>query len=100
MIVYNETIKIDEAIHQEWLDWMKQEHLPNVMATGKFTEHRVCRLLHDDDDGGVTYAIQYFSPDMETFQQYQREDAAFLQRTHMERYRDRYVAFRTLMEMV
>jgi hypothetical protein len=56
--------------------------------------------LHDDDDGGVTYAIQYFSPDMETFQQYQREHAAFLQRSHMERYRDRYVAFRTLMEMV
>ena len=100
MIVFNETIKIDETIHQEWLAWMKEVQLPNVMATGKFTEHRICRLLHDDEDGGVTYAIQYYSPDMETFQQYQQEHAAQLQRSHMDRYRDRYVAFRTLMEMV
>ncbi len=100
MIVFNETIKIDETIHLEWLAWMKEVQLPNVMATGKFTEHRICRLLHDDEDGGVTYAIQYYSPDMETFQQYQQEYAAQLQRSHMERYKDRYVAFRTLMEMV
>lgn len=100
MIIYNETIKIDEHIHEEWLEWMKAVYLPKVMATGKFDEYRICRLLHDDGDGGVTYAIQYHSPDMDTFQRFQREDAAQFQRLHMEQYRDRYVAFRTLMEMV
>lgn len=100
MILYNETIKIEGSIHEEWLAWMKAVQVPEIMATGKFSEHRICRLLHDDEDGGVTYAIQYYSPDMETFQRYQQEDAALFQRKHMERYRDRYVAFRTLMEIV
>ena len=100
MILYNETIKIEGSIHEEWLAWMKTVQVPEIMATGKFSEHRICRLLHDDEDDGVTYAIQYYSPDMETFRSYQQEDAALFQRKHMERYRDRYVAFRTLMEIV
>jgi len=100
MIVYNETIKIDERIHEEWLDWIKTVHLPAIMATGKFSENRICRILQEEEDGGVTYAIQYHSPDMDTFKRYQQEDAARFQRMHMDRYRDRYVAFRTLMEIV
>lgn len=100
MILFNETIKIDETLHEEWLEWMKTVQLPAIMATGKFSEYRICRLLHDDNDGGVTYAVQYHSPDLATFQAFQSEDAARFQRLHMERYRDRYVAFRTLMEIL
>lgn len=100
MILYNETIKIDERLQEEWLEWMKTVQLPAIMATGKFSENRICRLLHEENDGGVTYAIQYHSPDMDTFERYQREDAAQFQRAHMERFRDQYVAFRTLMEIL
>lgn len=99
-ILYNVTVKVELATHQEWLDWMKSIHIPDVMATGLFLEHKICRLLGVDEQDGITYAIQYLCPDMETFQQYQAEHALRLQKDHQQRYEGKYVAFRTLMKVV
>ena len=99
MILYNVTVKVELDSHDEWLRWMLHVHIPDVMATGKFTEYKLCRSLHQEPDG-VTYAIQYFAPDMATFKRYQEEDAKRLQAEHTERFGDRYVAFRTLMEVL
>lgn len=99
MILYNVTIKIEKSIASDWLQWMKTVHIPDVMKTELFTEYKICELLHDDEDGGVTFAIQYFAKTMEDFQTYQRNHAKALQEDHARRYQNRYVAFRTLMKV-
>ena len=45
MIVYNVTSKVTWAIHDEWLQWMKEEHIPEVVATGCFTHAQFLRCL-------------------------------------------------------
>lgn len=99
MILYNVTIKIDTAIHQEWLQWMRAEHIPAVMNTGCFESHRVCKLMTEEEDG-VTYAIQYFCKDLPTYFRYQENYAPALQAETATRYKDRFVAFRTLLEIL
>ena len=100
MIIYNVTVKINADLEKDWTDWMQQIHIPDVLKTGLFKEHKLCKLLHDDEDGGVTFAIQYFCENMDDFQTYQKEHAPTLQKEHTERYNGQYVAFRTLMEVV
>uniref|UniRef100_UPI003513FEA4 DUF4286 family protein n=1 Tax=Xanthomarina gelatinilytica TaxID=1137281 RepID=UPI003513FEA4 len=58
MIIYNVTINIEENIHDEWLNWIK-EHIPQVLATGKFTDAKLTRVLVEQDIEGFTYSIQY-----------------------------------------
>lgn len=79
---------------------MKNIHIPDVMKTGLFSENRICRILTVDESDGVTYAIQYGCKDMATFEKYQKEFAAALQKDHTDRYKEKFVAFRTLMETV
>jgi len=93
-------VKVDHDAHDDWFDWMKNIHIPDVMNTKLFTENRMCRLLTVDESDGITYAIQYGCKDMATLEKYQREFAAELQRDHTERYKGKFVAFRTLMEVV
>lgn len=100
MVLYNVTVKIDHDTHTDWVHWMKDEHIPDVMNTGMFLEYRMCRLLGMDEPDGITYAIQYFCSDMETYDLYQNNYAANLQAAHNERYRGKFVAFRTLLEVV
>ncbi len=38
MIIYNVTVKIDLDVHDLWLKWMKEEHIPRVMETACFTD--------------------------------------------------------------
>ncbi len=99
MIYYNVTIKVVNEIHDEWLQWMKEVHIPDVMATGYFVEYRMSRLLIDEDDG-VTYSIQYGSKSIEDYNNYMKYEAPRLQGETVKRYKDKFVAFRTLMEQV
>lgn len=100
MIVYNVTINIENPVADEWLSWLMQEHVPEMMSTGLFIENRVYRVLADEDSGGRTYAIQYLCSDMETYEKYRDNFAPKMQAKANERFANKFVAFRTLLESV
>lgn len=100
MILYNVTISIEKTVAAEWLQWMKEVHIPEVMATSFFIKNQIARVMEDEDHGGVTYAVQYTARNMEDLMEYQREHAPALQAKHSERYKDRFVAFRTVLEII
>jgi hypothetical protein len=99
MIIYNVTVNIEHDVHDEWLKWMKTEHIPDVMKTGFFIENKICKVLVDEEQG-ITYSIQYTAPDMQALETYQRDHAPRLQKEHSDRFANKFVAFRTLLEIV
>src|SRR5437868_3209868 len=70
MIVFNNTIKVHPDIEQDWLQWQKEEHIPETMRSGHFTAYKIFRLLEQDDSEGSTYVIQYTAPGIEQYQRY------------------------------
>lgn len=99
-VIYNVTIKIEYSIHEEWLAWMKEIHIPDVMKTGYFTSWKLTRILEEPDEHGVGYAIQYQASRIEDLVSYQKNDAQRLQKEHAEKYGNQYVAFRTVLEIL
>jgi hypothetical protein len=99
MIIYNVTLSVDEDVAVEWLQWMKTVHIPDVMATGLFLDNRICRVLAEEE-GGLTYAVQYTCADMATYERYKSEHAPRLQAETQRKYGGRFAAFRTLLEVV
>jgi len=101
MIVYSVTVNVEEEINLDWLSWMKNKHIPDVMATGIFTEYRILKVLsRNDGEEGSSYNIQYSCPSMADLHQYQALHAPRLQKEHNDRYENKFVAFRTLLEKV
>ncbi len=100
MIVYNVTIKIDSNVETEWLDWMQSYHIPDVLNTGCFEDAKIQKLLGYDDEEGMTYSVQYRAKTMEDIDRYQADFAPKLQKEHTDRYKDRFVAFRTLLDEI
>ena len=100
MIIYNVTVKVDAAIADAWLQWMQQEHAPALVATGCFTQFQIVKLLDVDEEDGPTYAIQYSAPSMQHYEQYKNEFAEHLQQQSTQKWGDRFIAFRTLMQVV
>ena len=45
MYIYNVTINIDETVHEPWLRWMRDEHIPDMLATGKFLGALMTRVM-------------------------------------------------------
>ena len=59
MIIYNVTINIHESVHNQWLTWMQTKHIPEILATKKFSSARIVKVLIEEEMGGTTYSIQY-----------------------------------------
>ncbi|MEZ7925012.1 MAG: DUF4286 family protein, partial [Flavobacteriales bacterium] len=59
MIIYNVTVNIEESAQHEWLKWMNETHIADVLNTGMFTAAKMSKVLVEEQMGGVTYSIQY-----------------------------------------
>lgn len=99
MILYNVTVNIDLDVHDDWLNWMKTVHIPDVMRTGMFVDGKICRI-HAFEEGGKSYSIQYLAQDMAHYQRYTDEFAPRLQEEHTQRYQGKFAAFRTILEVI
>lgn len=99
MIVYNVTVNIDNSVHDEWLQWMKSQHIPDVVATGCFTQGRIFRIMVDEQSG-VSYSIQYSANNMDEINRYMSDFAPDLRKQVEEKYGDKFTAFRTLLELI
>lgn len=100
MYLYNVTVKVEHSRADEWLQWMREKHIPDVMATRFFIEHKLCRLLDDGDLDGVTFVVQYLCNSLEDFITYKTSKAPALQKDHQAKFGNDVVAFRTVMEVL
>ncbi|HZH95967.1 MAG TPA: DUF4286 family protein [Flavisolibacter sp.] len=100
MIIYNVTIQVDNAIAAEWLTWLQEVHIPDVMATNCFTEFKIVRLLEVDESDGPTYATQYFAESKADYNRYIEIYAPALRQQSINKWGDNFVAFRTLMKII
>ena len=100
MYIYNVTTNIEESVHDQWLLWMRETHIPEVLATGKFLSAKICKVLVEEEMGGLTYSVQYTAPDKEALQRYYAEDAPRLRKEAMARFQGKFVSFRTELEVV
>ena len=100
MYIYNVTIQLAWDIHDNWVQWMKEKHIPQVMQTGCFTEYRFTRVLETDEQEGPTYATQYVAASKEDYDRYIEHHAALLRKDALDTWGNQFVGFRSLMKVV
>ena len=100
MIIYNVTIKVENTVTDAWVNWMKTEHMADLMSTGLFVDCRLCRLLEQDETDGVTFAAQYFCEGMEQYHTYLEKYAEGMRSKGLNLFGGKFVAFRTVMEII
>lgn len=100
MLIYNVTLKVDWSVHDAWLKWMKEKHIPDVMSSNCFTENRLVRVLEIDEEEGPTYASQYVANTHDDYKKYIEQFAPAMRKDLADHFGDKVFAFRSLMEVV
>ncbi|HLA54827.1 MAG TPA: DUF4286 family protein [Flavobacterium sp.] len=98
MIIYNVTSNIHPDVHEEWLDWMQHTHIPEVIATGKFSKARLVKVLVEDH--GFTYSVQFYTDSKATLDKYYEEDAPRLRQATANMFGDKVHSFRTELQHI
>lgn len=101
MIIYSVTVSIDAALRGNWLGWMEEVHIPDVMKTGCFLSYALQEVMDPPpQEGSFTFNVQYKCESMADYERYRDEFASALQVDHAKRYKDHYVAFRTILNRI
>lgn len=100
MIVYNVTVKTESAIAADWLNWLQEEHIPDIINTGCFTHATILRLLEVDETDGPTFAVQYHAESKALYNRYIQKFADEMRKKAAEKWGQKIIAFRSVMEVV
>jgi hypothetical protein len=99
MIVYNETLIVEEASYPDWLQYMREVHIPGIMATGLFDSYRVLSVI-DSPNEGVTTCIQYNTDNEERFALFYNQHLQAFHIAHNDIYEGKFVMYNTTMESI
>ncbi len=100
MLIYNVTTNIDNSVLDQWLAWMKEIHIPNVLATGKFLNAKMTKVLVEEEMGGSTYSVQYTTINKKTLNEYYENEASKLREEVQKKFPNKFVSFRTELEVI
>jgi hypothetical protein len=100
MLIYNITVQVERSIADALLSWLQQEHIPEVLQTGCFVKHQVVKLVDAAETESVTYAIQYYTENETELNRYLNDHASVLRQRGFDKWGNRYIAFRTIMEVI
>ncbi len=100
MIIYNVTVKVEPSIASEWLQWLKEEHIPAIMLTGCFSGFRILHLLDENEKDGSTFTIQYEAELLSSYEDYINNFSTQMRKEAVNKWGDRFIAFRTVMEVI
>ena len=100
MIISNVTVNIDESVHDKWLQWMRNKHIDDVLSTGLFISARMVKVLVEEEMGGTTYSVQYFTDSRAKLEEYYKNHASRLREEGFKLFADKMLAFRTELEVM
>lgn len=100
MYIYNVTVNIEESVQEEWVRWMREVHIPEMLATGKFVKALMTRVMVEEEMGGLTFSIQYTADSRETLDNYYKEDSERLHGRAAARFGGKFVTFITELAIV
>ena len=100
MLIYNTTYHVDIAEEDNFLIWVKEVFIPEVIKQNVLQTPRLCKILSHSEPGQVNYALQW-----------EVESAAVLHKWHMEYgdyakeevtkiFKEKVLSFDTLMRVI
>lgn len=100
MLIYNVTVGVDKSIEQEWLLWMKEVHIPDVMRTQMFLGNKIYKVLTTENEETTSYAIQYTARSLNELEVYLEKFAPALREAVSRKFGEKQASFRTVLEEV
>lgn len=97
MIVYNTTYHVDCTVSGEFLDWLREQFVPQALAGGLVANPRLLRMM-GHNEGGACFALQLEAPSLSVLQQWNKATGKQLHEQLTKQFGNKVAGFTTFME--
>ena len=98
MIIYSITYNVEADLECEWMDWIKEIHIPRIMRSRRFTRYTLQQLIDPVEEGKKVFNLQFHAEKSGDLDQFLLEDAEIYLGAHDQRFGEQVYAFDTIME--
>lgn len=101
MFGYSISILVNHSIEHEWLEWMKEVHIKEILETNCFVDAMFCKIHHETASHDATnYNVVYFAKTKEDIEKYYKDFAPLLRQKVWVLFREQITFFRTELEYI
>lgn len=101
MIIYIITTTIKNELEREWLEWVREVRIPEILNTGYFNSHQMYKVkLPTNLEGETTYVVQYQCDSLDKYSAYAENDSKRLQAGYPPKFIGKVTTARTVLESV
>ena len=100
MFIFNTTYLVSDEVHETWLDWVRNQHIPFMIDSTYFSHPQVARVITSDKQDGTSFSVQFHVKDLQTLKLWKKEYSSLFQENCTNQFGTEVIFFTTVMELV
>lgn len=97
---YNITTLVPEDIRDEWVKWLIETHIRQMLDTGLVAQHYLYQLKDTDESEGITYTLQLGFLKEDDFLQFRQIHEEEFRKKRLEKWGNACLSFISSMEVI
>ena len=100
MIIYNTTFHIEESIQHSFIEYVRQNVIPQATKSGLLTSPRFSRIFDVHEEEGLSYALEFAAESISILEQWNKTESAAIITPLMEKFENKVAGFSTVMQII
>ena len=99
MIVYKVIIQIEKKIEKDWLNWMRDVHIPEIMDLNIFYKSQLFNIINNKEKEFSSFCIEYCCHSEQEYNIYKKKYSKNLQIKHIEKFKGKFKGERLILSL-
>lgn len=100
MLVYNTTYQVNIEDARNFVIWIHQCYIPNVIEFGQLKKPRLSRIISHKEEGSECFSLQFEVESSARLHHWYNKQGAQLNKELIDLFKEKVVAFTTLMDII
>lgn len=100
MLIFNTTFHVQAEIQPDFIEFIKKTFIPASVKSGLLCSPRLARIFGKNEDEGFSYALEFTTKDIETLEQWNKNESKLIYETLLNKFSDKIAGFSTVMQVM
>ena len=100
MFIFNTTYLVSDKVHDTWLKWVREQHIPFMLESSYFSRPQVARVITSDKQEGTSFSVQFHVQDMQTLKLWNQKYSLLFQEKCSQEFGTEVIFFTTVLELI
>lgn len=100
MIIYNTTFTVPGALHDEFINFIRDEYIPEALKNDIIGKPRLSRVYSNNEEEDYSYALEFQAASIEELEKWNLITGKKLYFLLMKRFRQNVLGFATVLKPV